>query len=267
MKVRQIKPEEISLIKDFPPAEWQLDLSKVYQFHSGESYFYAVVAIIDNVIAGTGMSILTGNTAWLGTIIVKENYRKRGIGTAVTKNLINWSASHGSNKIILVASDLGMPVYKKLGFRTGMYYLAYEGGKIQDTASDHKIKRTVKSDLNEILVLDRKASGENRSRIIEKSYIPGFRYTDNGNITGYYLPDFGRGLIIANNETAGMALLRFRYSENKEKIIIPEPNLPAKIFLEANGFTIKAKYPRMYLGYDAAWRPDMVYLRGSGYLG
>jgi hypothetical protein len=37
----------------------------------------------------------------------------------------------------------------------------------------------------------------------------GFKYKD-GIIKGFYLPDFGKGLIIASSENAGLELLKFK---------------------------------------------------------
>jgi len=43
---------------------------------------------------------------------------------------------------------------------------------------------------------------------LEKSYV----YQKNGNLMGFYLPELGDGLIIADNEEAGIELMRLRYS-------------------------------------------------------
>ncbi len=267
MEIRPIRYKEIPLTGDLPPPEWQIDLSAVYGFHFGEPYFHAVVAIADGVIAGTGMAILNGDAAWLGTIIVREAFRRQGLGSQITRNLIGWSEKNGSRKIILVASDMGKPVYEKLGFRQSMYYLVYEGGKTLPASPKSPVRKMTEKDLDEVYSMDKIASGEDRSAILKKTWKTGFTCVAGTAIAGYYLPDFGRGLIIATGETAGSELLAFRFERDKRNIVIPESNTAAKEFLEANSFSESRKFPRMYLDSEVSWRQDMIFCRGSGYLG
>lgn len=263
---RKILRDEIRLVKDYPPAEWQLNLSSVYEFHYYEDYFYPLVAMADNVIAGTGIVILNGDAAWLGTIIVREEFRKKGIGRRLTENLIQWAKTNGAEKIILIASELGFPVYKKAGFETGSFYKVFKNGNLPVDISKN-IFKTGADDLNEILAIDRIASGEERKRIIERVYRNGYKYFIDNEIKGYYLPDFGKGLIIANDKNAGVELLKLKYSIEKSNITVPESNKDAIDFLIKNNFTESSQLPRMFLGHETEWKPEMVYARGCGYMG
>ena len=267
LELRCIKEDEIPLVKDFPPTDWNLDLSILYRFHFGEPYFHAVIALIDNKIAGTGMVILNKDVAWQGTIIVKEELRNKGIGKSITQNLIDWSNNNGANKILLCATELGKYVYEKLGFKHSMNYLIFKEGTIKNSSISDSIFKLHKTDFETILSLDKAASGEDRRKIIEKTYLTGFKFVSVDIITGYYLPDFGNGLIVAENEHSGLELLKFRCQYNKDKIAIPESNKAALNFLLCHGFAESIKVPRMYLGSETSWKPEMIYARGSGYLG
>ena len=69
LKIRQILKSEIPQLENFPPEDWNLDLPRLFTFHFGHSYFYPVVAEVDNKIVGCGISIKHGSISWLGTII------------------------------------------------------------------------------------------------------------------------------------------------------------------------------------------------------
>ena len=267
IELRSIKENEIPLVKDFPPPDWSVDLSKLYSFHFGEPYFYAGIALIDKKIVGTGMVILNKNVAWLGTIIVIEEFRNKGIGQAVTKHLVDRAKDNGATKVLLVASELGRPMYEKLGFKHSTNYLIFKEGTTEYSVSKNSILKIDKTDFETILSLDKTASGEDRRRIIERTYLTGFKFVSENKLTGFYLPDFGNGLIVALNESSGLELLKFRCINNNTKIAIPESNKVALNFLLSHGFTESLKVPRMYLGSETSWKPEMIYARGSGYLG
>ena len=43
-------------------------------------------------------------------------YRNKGVTTAIIKEAMKWSESHGYPTLLLRASDMGRHVYSKLGF-------------------------------------------------------------------------------------------------------------------------------------------------------
>lgn len=65
---------------------------------------------ISQVIRGGGCSAVY----W---IVVLDKYRKKGYGTEVTIQTLNYEISHKHHKFILTTSDLGLIIYKKLGFK------------------------------------------------------------------------------------------------------------------------------------------------------
>ncbi len=99
------------------PVDWKLDEKKLCSEHSGHDYYYPIVAEYDHAIVGTGTAFVNDNATWLGIIVMYENFRKRGIGALITKHLVNYSKSKGNETVLLSATDLGFPVYKKIGFK------------------------------------------------------------------------------------------------------------------------------------------------------
>jgi GNAT superfamily N-acetyltransferase len=65
-----------------------------------------------------GTLAVTGDVAGLYNIGVVESARRRGLGAAVTAELMRLGRRDGCTQSILGASDLGFPVYRDLGFTT-----------------------------------------------------------------------------------------------------------------------------------------------------
>jgi GNAT superfamily N-acetyltransferase len=266
-EIRKIEKEEIPLIRNLTPPEWNIDLGKVYNQHFYQDYFYPAVAILDFEIVGTGIAVVNDNSTWLGTIIVKENYRNKGIGKAITNHLIDHSIAKDIDKIILAASDLGLPVYRKIGFEHDINYLFF---KTENPIKKGTVSKCI-SEINEdeydrIFELDYAITGEKRKKLITLSLKTGIKFKDKF-IKGYYLPDFGSGLIIADSEIAGLELLQYRLSRDTSPICVPETNITAIGYLKSINYFQYFKTPRMYLNKNVKWDPGKVYSRGCGYLG
>jgi ribosomal protein S18 acetylase RimI-like enzyme len=267
VEIRKIRKNELHLIRDFPPPDWNLDLENEYYKHFGKNYFYPVVATVKSTIVGTGIAVINDNVSWLGTIIVREDYRNNGIGKLITSHLINYSKSKGMKTILLFATELGLPLYQKLGFQHDLNYLSFKSNTIYKFCSEFKsITRITNKDYQHILELDYAITGEKRKELLTSTLNTGFKYKDSL-IKGFYLPDFGRGLIIASSENAGLELLKFRLILNPSTICVPETNKRAIEFLTSIGFYQYSKIPRMYLDKNIIWNSKNVYSRGCGHLG
>ena len=75
-----------------------------------------VLASVDGEPAGCGSVFLDGRIAGLYNIATPEPFRGRGIGTAVTEALLDVARERGCAEAVLHASELGHPVYARLGF-------------------------------------------------------------------------------------------------------------------------------------------------------
>jgi N-acetylglutamate synthase-like GNAT family acetyltransferase len=265
--IRKIEKADLPVVKDFPPVEWNLNLEIVYSSHFNKPYFYAVVAVVNNEIAGTGMAIINKTVAWLGTIIVKDNYRNQGIGNAITSHLIHVAERQGSETVLLTASDMGKPIYEKLGFKTDIHYVILKPNELAPVdCSNNFIRNIEKQDVDELCELDFSISGEDRAELLSNNMQEGKVYADKG-IKGFYLPNFGKGLIIANDQNSGIELLKLKLIKEKSPVCIPETNMEAIKFLLSVGYSQASKIPRMFLGENVEWKPECVFSRGSGYMG
>ena len=75
-----------------------------------------LIVRIDEEPVGAGTGFLDGTTLGIYNIATVEKARGQGIGTAITAALMDIGASRGCERAILHSSELGLPVYRKLGF-------------------------------------------------------------------------------------------------------------------------------------------------------
>lgn len=72
-----------------------------------------VKALIDDVIIGTGRLLPNGS---VGRMCVLGEYRNRGIGTMMLKNLVLQAVDSGHQKLSLNSQSDAIPFYQKFGF-------------------------------------------------------------------------------------------------------------------------------------------------------
>ena len=75
-----------------------------------------LIARIDEEPVGAGSGFLDGSTLGIYNIATLERARGRGVGTAVTAALMDIGAARGCERAILHSSEMGLPVYRRLGF-------------------------------------------------------------------------------------------------------------------------------------------------------
>lgn len=77
-----------------------------------------VLARVEGRPVGTGAVAIDGRVAGLYNIAVTEGARNGGIGRALTLHLLALARAHGCTDAVLHASELGLPVYERIGFET-----------------------------------------------------------------------------------------------------------------------------------------------------
>jgi len=123
LEIRPVKSIELPLLKGFAPVEWNTDLTEAFSFHFGRPYFHPVVAEQDGRVVGCAQGLLNGKTGWLGNVIVLPEFRGRGIGLALTQSLVDFFKAEGCISQVLIATKMGEPVYRRLGFAVTSRYI------------------------------------------------------------------------------------------------------------------------------------------------
>lgn len=71
---------------------------------------------IENELIAGAVTVITPPLAGIYAVGVKEEHRRRGFGTAITKAAINTALQNGAKTIWLGTSEMALPMYLKMGF-------------------------------------------------------------------------------------------------------------------------------------------------------
>jgi len=76
------------------------------------------VGRVDEVAVATSLAFVGGGAVGLYGVGTIPDRRGRGYGAAVTIAGVEWGRSRGATLAVLEASDLGLPVYRRIGFES-----------------------------------------------------------------------------------------------------------------------------------------------------
>jgi predicted N-acetyltransferase YhbS len=134
------------------------------------------VAERDGHVVGVSMAIVFGATAWIGNVVVAQDWRRRGLGTALTE--ITCEAAHEeADTVLLLALGDAQRIYARLGFEPDGLYGTWratdataervDAGRILDAG----LRLIPASDgpglAEQGMALDRWATGEDRRAYLE----------------------------------------------------------------------------------------------------
>jgi GNAT superfamily N-acetyltransferase len=105
------------------PVEWLRSVAVPALLSDPAITVYAGYADGEAVVAGLGHR--TGDTIGIYDIATVESARRRGYGAAMTMRIVDDAAAAGCDVAILQASDMGLPIYERLGFRTVVEYMGW----------------------------------------------------------------------------------------------------------------------------------------------
>ena len=129
------KPEKIyfkqilkllQVISNFYPDESNLKF--IWDSFSDQENIFAIIAVdtnistIENSLVGFGSLHLTtkirgGKIGFIEDIVIKENYRNKGIGRLILNDLINKAKMESCYKLVLDCKEETKNFYTKLGFK------------------------------------------------------------------------------------------------------------------------------------------------------
>jgi len=227
------------------------------------------VAERDGAILGTGIASVHGPAGWVGTIFVDPSERGTGLGRALTEAAMGVIAAAGAGTQVLVATDLGRPVYEKLGFETRTFYQTFEreGVAPDGEPADAGILPFTVSDVDDAALLDRTATGEDRGPLLAAmAAMEGgiaLRSPD-GRLDGYVLrAPWGGGATVARDLDAAQRLFagRLRRAGPGKTVRVGTPleNEAGLAALDAAGWRRTYRARRMELGPRPEWRPAMLW--------
>jgi GNAT superfamily N-acetyltransferase len=266
LHIEPLRTTDIPAIAGLQPPEWT-DITPYFRFYTNSSFCNPVKVIHENHIVGTGVSVSFTNTAWLAHIIVDPAFRNQGIGGAIVDHLLNDLDAQSVDTVSLIATKIGEPVYLKRGFTDVCEYLFMQR---QEPLAELPIPDCIRpyhpEFYDDIVNLDIFISGEDRKSLVAGHLSNALLYIDHGRLDGFYLPELGEGLVIADTRQAGLELLKVRCAHSA-KVVLPAANSDAIRILNELGFNETARARRMVSGPAIAWRPGKIYARIGGNLG
>jgi GNAT superfamily N-acetyltransferase len=235
-----------------------------------------VVAVAEGTIVGTGVGSVHGRAGWVGAIFVDAAHRSRGLGAALTRWVIEDLETHGCTTLVLMATDLGRPIYEKLGFRVQTHYhMLATTGLPRVGGDDDGIRVFQSADLPAIVELDRRVTGEDRAAVLASFVERGSAIvaTDAANrVAGFLVrPPWGGGAMVAPDPRDALRLLAWRRRaagpEGRVGAGLPTENEVGRTILAEQGWQEVARPVRMVRGAAPEWDPTALWGQLGGPLG
>ncbi len=215
------------------------------------------VAEVKGEVVGSVTTTLYTHFGWIGMMMVRKNLRRRGIGSTLLKTALRYFKEKGVPTARLEADPPGVPLYESFGFVKECDSQRWFGKpfKLRGVPGTG---RATKEDLEAVLALDKRAFGDDRSRVLRRL----FAYSD---FAFKVRRDPSLGIImgrktaagtmlgpfIAANGDAAKRLLRWAVGfveEGEAYVGVLETSGNARLLMSTQGFRKRSVLTRMYWG-------------------
>jgi GNAT superfamily N-acetyltransferase len=276
--IRPARPEDLARLGPvYEQAGFGARLARVVGFAKARLEGEVVVAEAAGELVGVAAAAAFAATGWVGGVAVVPAARRVGLGGALTEAVVELLEASGAATVLLHATELGRPVYERLGFVPEGAYLTLAAptrppGPSTDpadptapgTAREPLVRPGRAADLEDVLAIDRAATGEDRRRLLTALWpTGGLVAAGDGRPLGYHLASPWRsgGAVVAADPRAGLALLdAVQATQGHEAAIsVPAANPAAVEFLQASGFSEHFRTLRMHRGPRIGWDPAAVF--------
>jgi ribosomal protein S18 acetylase RimI-like enzyme len=239
-----------------------------------------IVGVANGRIIGTGLGAAHGSVGWIGVIFVVPELRRAGIGRAITEAVCERLEKAGCRSLVLVATELGRPVYERLGFREQGLYHMYAGESLHagPTPPPGSVLRQIRPvDVDAIADLDRRATGEDRRPLIRAFAATGWLLEDapvgappdhiaaaGAGLRGFLLPAArGNAALIADQTEDALCLFDLHRhltpAGGRAWAGLPTQNEAGRRVLAERGLDAWKTFPRMTRGVEPDWQPSMIW--------
>ena len=237
-----------------------------------------LVGTLSGRVVATGLGVVSLPVGWISAIVVAAGERRRGFGRAMTQEVCDRLRAAGCATLSLEATDAGRPLYERMGFRLATYYHQLQAGHLDEPPvppPGARVRMLARADLPSVFELDRLATGEDRSPALDVlAHGGGWVLVDdgadapsrgsNGGLRGFLLPaERAYGAVIAARPGDGIYLLDLHRhlvsAGGHVRAGVPHEHAAAWRELEARGWQETWRAPRMLLGPDVDWRPELIW--------
>ncbi len=214
------------------------------------------VAEHDGDAAGTVMTCIFGEVAWIAMMLVEESLRGKGIGRALMEQALAYLDEQDVRTVRLDATPLGQRLYEKLGF-VPEYSLGRYAGVPMRSATVASVAIASRDDFEAILALDRSVTRSDRRKLLIRllEERPAMVFQGSSGLCGYLVTRAGAsatqiGPCIAD-DVAGPLLLSHAFAQHAGRpafIDIPLTHQPSAAAASQQGLTIQRQLLRMCRG-------------------
>jgi GNAT superfamily N-acetyltransferase len=264
VEVREMTPAHVEPVARVASGAGWPNLSRHFAFFVRHPRCRAVVALEGGEAIGAACGAANGHAGWVGLVVVSGAHRRRGLGTALTRAVMEVLLQAGCRTLILTATQMGRPLYERLGFEVETFYQGYEAPGLPPAPTRGSMRPYGAEDLPAVRDLDRWATAEDRSALLD-SFPEGHLLEDGrGGARGYHARvPWGGGPVIAASLEAGLGLLdlqrRRAGPDGTVRAWLTEENAAGREAIERNGFGKLRRLPRMVLGEPLDWRPETLW--------
>jgi predicted N-acetyltransferase YhbS len=281
-RIRPARQEELSQLGAlYVRAGFTARLAGVVGFARARLSGEVFVADLDGELVGVAAGAHFGASGWVGGVAVTPERRRAGLGGALTEAVVAHLRRRRAGTVQLLATELGRPVYERIGFVAEAEYLTLAGapgalggsGGPQGGPREHRgraggvpmagVRAGRPGDRAAVLALDRLATGEDRRRLLDSLWPAGGLVAGEGAPRGFHLASPWRsgGATVATDPEAGLALLEAvrRTTAGEMSVSLPAGNRAGLLALAAAGFRERSGTTRMCLGPPLPWRPESVF--------
>jgi GNAT superfamily N-acetyltransferase len=247
----------------------------------GQPHARCVVSIDEGGrIAGVGSGIAYGRLGFIGNMIVAEEHRRRGIGTAILDDLVTWLAGRGCHRLELNATDEGRELYARNGFVSRGASAVARVPRSADLETDpsSSLRPAMLDDLDALAAYDLPRFGGDRRPILAMLLAdPSCRSAiaeRDGTLVGLAIvrPDEPRlGPLVADTPEVAASLLSWAFeavpTADEMRLNLPPGNEPGADWLRFLGVDVQAWDGRMARGPDIPRSDETIYQMTVGPLG
>jgi GNAT superfamily N-acetyltransferase len=282
-QIRAMTASDVGTAVALARAQGFRDRRAFYDFVMRTPTAQPLVGELEGRIVATGLGTVSLPVGWIGAIVVDEAFRRRGFGRAMTEAICDRLSAAGCVTLSLEATNAGLPLYERMGFRQATWYHQLQADHLDDAPAPppgSRVRMMERSDLPAVFALDRAATGEDRSAALAVlsesggwvlvgegqalSGEAGATDMSDGDLRGFLLPaERAYGAVVAPRPEDGIYLLdlhRFLVPAGEHvRAGVPHEHEAGRQTLETRGWRETWRAPRLLLGPDVDWRPKWIW--------
>ncbi|MCB9169993.1 MAG: GNAT family N-acetyltransferase [Flavobacteriales bacterium] len=226
-------------------------------WHLHTPYARAVGAWVEEELTGYALAIGHAHSAHGTDLVVPPHWMGEGVGTALVQVLLAEMERNGATAQVVLAPTESAGFFERFGFRAEGDFIRYTGGRHVQAALQEVVSVAPEHWLG-IGHLDRRATGEDRSRWLREHDYLAKVWLELGRVRGFLLPLAGNGLIIADAPYIGLELQRWLLPV-RDHITLPAGQEQVHAHLVKQGYVPEPHAVRLVRGAPLPRRPEMVY--------